>query len=1053
MRLPRWNRRANFVASLTAFLAFIRSVAVAVPALAQGYQPAEATRRMQVADGIEVQLVAAEPLVRQPVAIEFDDRGRLWVVQYLQYPNPEGLQRVQVDRYSRTKYDRVPEPPPRGPRGADRITILEDADGDGRMDKARDFVSGLNLTTGLAFGHGGLFVLNVPYLLFYPDRNRDDVPDSDPEVLLEGFGMEDAHSVANSLTWGPDGWLYGCQGSTVTAEIRGIEFQQGVWRYHPITREFELFCEGGGNAWGLDFDRAGRLLYSTNYGGHVLVHGVQGGYYVKSFGKHGALHNPYAYGYFEHAPHERFRGGHVTVGGIVYQGDLFPAEFRGRYIAGDLLGHGVYWHSIQPRGSTIQTAHGGELLVANDSWFAPTDVTLGPDGAVYASDWHDARTAHPDPDADWDRSNGRIYRIAPRKTAVASPSVAAPSLAAPSLAVLDLARTTTEQLLDRLSHPSQWHVRKARQELVRRLHVGDEADRASVESLRPTLERRATTHADETTALEALWTLDQVSPLDERLARQLLHSPHAAVRAWTIRLLGDRRSLSDELAHALDALAETEPAREVRQQLACSAARFDPRHALPIINAHVNRDLSEDLSDPYLPLLWWWAVERHADVGREEVLKRFVRPSLWNSRLGRDILLPRLVRRYAAERKVENLDSLVRLLAAAPDAPARTTLWIHVLQGWREQSRDPQTDEWLSAARQHAFGVQALAAWRAATIRDGLTPLQLCVALGHESARQTALAEAFDRRLDVDRRLQLLESLRDQPDAAFETPAFELFTSDQPLELRRAALQALARLDSPPLSAKLIAWRQTTPVSPLHGAVCDVLLSRSASARAWLDAVDQGRIPAAAASLEQIRRVALLNDPSLAPLVAKHWGRLEGATREEKLAEVRRLNNDLRAAGGDPQAGRKLFQKHCGVCHVLFGEGAKAGPDLTSANRQDREFLLVSLVDPSSVIRKEYVSLIVETRNGRVLTGLPVERTDAALTLVDAKGERQTVATADIEQVHESPRSLMPDELYRQFKPQELRDLFAYLQSAQPVSPALPSAPSPRSIRPLPRGN
>src|SRR5437660_1106367 len=135
----------------------------------------------------------------------------------------------------------------------------------------------------------------------------------DPDVLLRGFGMDDAHSVANSLTWGPDGWLYGCQGSTVTARIRGIEFQQGVWRYHPITRRFELFCEGGGNSWGLDFDRHGNLLYSTNHGGFVMLHGVQGGYYWKAFGKHGALHNPYAFGYIDHVPHQSSRARPVTV--------------------------------------------------------------------------------------------------------------------------------------------------------------------------------------------------------------------------------------------------------------------------------------------------------------------------------------------------------------------------------------------------------------------------------------------------------------------------------------------------------------------------------------------------------------------------------------------------------------------------------------------------------------------------------------------------------------------------------------------------------------------
>jgi len=345
------NDRRAFVTLSSCHLVILSGVLLSAErAWAQGYPIEKAAQRMTAADGFQVQLVAGEPMIRKPVALEFDDRGRLWVLQYLQYPNPAGLKRVKVDRYSRTVYDRIPEPPPRGPKGADRITILEDIDSQGRARKAKDFLSGLNLATGIAFGHGGVFVLQTPYLLFYPDRDGDDVPDGDPDVLLSGFGMEDAHSVANSLTWGPDGWLYGCQGSTVTANIRGIEFQQGVWRYHPISHRFELFCEGGGNAWGLDFDCHGNLFYSTNHGGFCMVHGVQGGYYWKQFGKHGTLHNPYAYGYFEHVAHRNFRGGHVTVGGIVYQGDSFPERFRGKYLAADLLGHNVYWHALEPLG-------------------------------------------------------------------------------------------------------------------------------------------------------------------------------------------------------------------------------------------------------------------------------------------------------------------------------------------------------------------------------------------------------------------------------------------------------------------------------------------------------------------------------------------------------------------------------------------------------------------------------------------------------------------------------------------------------------------------------
>lgn len=1004
-----------------------------VAAFGQGFSADEAVKRMKVADGFEVSVVASEPLVRQPVAIEFDDRGRLWVIQYLQYPNPEGLKRVQVDRFSRTKYDRVPEPPPKGPRGADRITILDDTDGDGRMDRGRDFIDGLNLTTGIAFGHGGVFVLNVPYLLFYPDKNRDDVPDGDPEVLLSGFGMEDAHSVANSLTFGPDGWLYGCQGSTVTANVRGIEFQQGVWRYHPLMRAFELFCEGGGNSWGLDFDRVGNLFYSTNWGGHVLLHGVQGGYFVKAFAKHGALHNPHAYGFFDHAPHKNFRGGHVTVGGIVYQGDSFPASFRGKYIAGDLLGHGVYWHDIEPRGSTFQTAHGGELLVANDTWFAPTDVTMGPDGAIYVADWHDSRTAHPDPDADWDRSNGRLYRIAAKGTKPAEP--------------IDFAKLSNDELLKLHSHRSQWFVRHARQELAHRAHQSEAPVRAGASqsldstnaspakrppspALRVSLEslrESALNNADETAALEALWSLNVCGGFDEALAFKLLDSPHAAVRMWTVRLLSDpKKAVSTEMAHRLDDFAEQDPSVAVRMQLACTAARLPANQAMPVINANINRDI--DNADPFIPLLWWWAVERHSTStdngvdGRGEVMKRFVRPSLWKSKLGRETLLPRLMRRYAARGTPTDHESCLKLIQAAPNDNERDRLFGALFVGWREAPRESPSEP---APFSSNLAAHVWDRWHLKP--DDNTLLAFALALRNQTAYSQTLREILNSQTDVSRRVTLLGLFAEavEPDAV-EPLLMLIVNSNEPESVRSAALATVSRFSSEEITSRLLTEFALFPAK-LKAQTLDVLLSRRPSATALLKLVDREMLKPSDLTTDQVRRVALFEVAELDALVTKHWGKLGAATREEKLAEVRRLNNDLRAAGSNLEAGKAIYKKHCATCHQLFGEGTKLGPDLTTANRKDRDYLLISLVDPSVVIRKEFLSHIVETRDGRVLNGLVVERTAVRLTIANAKNERVTVATANIEQLRESPVSLMPDDLYRQLKPQELRDLFAYL--------------------------
>jgi len=878
------------------------------------------------------------------------------------------------------------------------------------MDRGRDFIDGLNLATGIAFGHDGVFVLNVPYLLFYPDRNRDDVPDGDPEVLLTGFGMEDAHSVANSLTWGPDGWLYGCQGSTVTANIHGIEFQQGVWRYHPQTHAFELFCEGGGNSWGLDFDSRGNLFYSTNYGGHVLVHGLQGGYFVKSFAKHGELHNPHSYGYFDHAAHQNFRGGHVTVGGIVYQGDSFPEAFRGKYVAGDLLGHGVYWHDIQRQGSTVKTSHGGELLVANDNWFAPTDVIVGPDGAVYVSDWNDRRTAHPDPDADWDRTNGRVYRISAKGTKPTE--------------MLDFSKLDANKLLELHNHPSQWHVRHARQELVRRYANAVPGSESLVATIESRLLEAAVNLTQESTALEALWTLHALNRCDEDLAGQLLGSPHPSVRAWTVRLLGDRRLVSPEMAHRLDEFAEREPAVEVRQQLACTAARLPAHQAMPIINANINRDIDND--DPRLPLLWWWAVERHSVDGRDEVLRRFLRPALWKSKLGRETLLSRLIRRYASEGNRAGLDAVIQLLKAAPDDSARNSLWLPVLQGWQERPNTATIANQIESSPIPEFSDLVLAAWKAQPMDSTL--LKLGIAIGLREPLDAARHAAFDSTVSVAQRMILLDMLGATSDPSLIEPSLELVLTDDAEAVRSAALRVLSRSDDPRIISNLITLHQSSPSAVLQSQIRDVLLGRKEFARAWLTAVDRGELSATATPLEQIRKVASFDDADLDALVAKHWGRLESATPEEKLAEVRRLNNDLRASNGNVDAGQVVFKKHCAACHQIFGEGTKLGPELTSANRRDPDFLLISLVDPNSVIRKEYVSMIVVTKDGRVLTGLPTSRNEAGVTLVNAKNEPVVIPTGDIDELHESPISMMPVDLYRQLTPQDLRDLFAFLQ-------------------------
>ena len=962
---------------------------------AQGYALEEAAGRMTVAEGFTVELVAGEPDVRQPILVKFDDRGRLWVIQYLQYPNPAGLKRVKVDRYSRTVYDRIPKPPPHGPRGADRITILEDTDGDGRADRFKDFVDGLNLATGVAFGHGGVFVIQAPYLLFYPDRNRDDVPDADPEVLLGGFGMEDAQALANHLTWGPDGWLYGLNGSTTTCKIRGIEFQQGVWRYHPITREFELFCEGGGNVYGMTFDAEGNLFYSSN-GTRPSWHGVQGAYYHKAFGKHGELHNPYAFGYFQFVPHENYRGGHVTCGGNFYFGDTFPASFRGTYIATNLLAHEVHWHRFFPSGSTFRSRREGELLISNDTWFAPTDLTVGPDGAIYVCDFHDRRTAHPDPDADWDYRNGRVYRIR-AEGARGAPHV-------------DLHDLSSDELVDRLGETNFWYVRLARRILAERRDG----------SVVPRLRQMALESDDDHLALEALWALNASGGFDDAVALRLLRHRSALVRSWTVRLLGDRREVSAAIQTELVELAREEPSVVVRSQLASTAKRLAADQALPIVWELVLRE--EDVDDAHVPLLLWWAVESKAASDQTAVLDLLTAREAWDAPLVRDVIHGRLMRRYAAEGSEETLSACLRLLEAASSGEHRDRMLAALDQGLGGRRLEAAPETFRAKMAELAQEDRA----------QDVCRLRLALRCGVAGVHERVVELAADAKMSTPDRVSLVGLLGEIGRPSCLPTLIPLLHIDEQHDVEIAVLYAIARFDDNRVPVKVL--KEYPRFSAKLKAIClRVLLSRPHWALAFLNEVDQGKIDPESILVDELRSLASYEDEEIDELVHKHWGRITRGAPEEKLADIRRFNNDLRAFPGHAEAGHPLHTEHCGKCHKLFGEGEEIGPDLTTANRKDQDYMLVSTVDPSSFIRVEYLSVQVLTEDGRILAGLVLEETPTHLTLVDSQREKTTIAKSNIDEIFPSEISQMPEDILTPLSPQELRDLMAYLRSDPPA--------------------
>lgn len=959
--------------------------------------PLEAAKNIRLTEGLEIRLFAAEPMVRQPVSMSFDHRGRLWVLQYLQYPNPNGLSPTAVDEYLRTKYDRVPEPPPRGPKGDDCITILEDTDGDGRADRAKVFLKGLNLASGMALGYDGVFVAQPPYLLFYADRDHDDLPDGDPEVLLKGFGMEDAHAFANSLTWGPDGWLYGAQGSTVTADIRGIGFQQGVWRYHVPTKRFELFAEGGGNTWGIDFDRNGQLFAGGNTT-EPLCHHAQGGYYIKGFGKHGPLHNPFAFGYFNPVKHVGFLGTALTGGCVIYQGGLFPARFSDTCIYPNLRANAMRVATLEPVGSTFSSHYQEDFAVAGDVWFRPVDCLVGPDGALYAADWCDVNISHTNPKdrSQWyppSRNDGRIWRFVPRGT---NPR---------PMSELALEAMSSDKLVDLLSHRNAWYTREARRIL------GERRDDSVVEHLRKLIFAEPDSHL----ALEALWALYVSGGFDEPLAAELLDHPSPAVRGWTVRLLGDDCSAPPALQQKFVELAAKESDVTVRCQLACSAKRLPGEQALPIAAAMLARD--SDAGDTFIPLLIWWAIEDKAVSDRQAVLAIFADKGVWRHPLAGEAVAPRLARRYVGESTPAGWASVCKLLNSAPAAALRDRL-IAAIDAQLAGSRLDEPPAELSDLVAKALADERV---DAAVIRLGLR-LKIAAAL------PKALALIGEPKTPVADRVALIETVGATNHPECVPRMIACLVPAEPAAMQTAALSALQNYTDDAVADALLA-RYASFTSEMKTHARGVLVSRANWAQELVDAVRQGRIDAKEVEIEQVRQMLAHQRPQLQVRIESLWGKVTPATTREKLGKINAVKTMLAKDKGDPARGKPLMTKHCGTCHQLFGEGNKIGPDLTAADRKNLTVLVPNVVDPSAVIRPEFVAYTLATSDGRVLTGLLAESTADSVTLLDAKNVRTTINRADIDELEPMAASLMPERILDPLSDEEIRDLFAYLQS------------------------
>lgn len=969
---------------------------------------------------LDVQVALKEPEVRQPLYVEFDERGRMWVTQYIQYPEPAGIKLVTWDRHLRAIYDQDPPPPPfTTPEhqkfiGKDKITIHEDTDGDGIYESGKTFMDGLNIVTSTAQDRDGVWVMNPPYLLFVPDRNKDDVPDSDPVVHLSGFGLEDTHSVANSLKWGPDGWLYGVTGSTVTARVK-VHFDptfkplkffgQTVWRYHPEDYRFELFAEGGWNNFGLEFDDHGRIFSGTN-GGMQAVYFYQGGYYQKGFGKHGPHNNPYAFDYLGGLP---LKGDtrRMVHQWIIYGGGAIP-EYKDVLLGVNPLSNFVMAISRHGSGNDLRTEEVHKTVATDHKWFRPVHITPGPDGALYLSDFYDARITHLDPRDNWDREHGRIYRIH--------------SNTAPKFSMPDLTRLAPEKLVTFLHHENRWF-----RETARRLLVENEAT-----STFSQLSDMLISGSDQS-GLEALWVLHRLNLMNPKLWNAALTHDFFPVRMWGIRLQGDStEELSADNARGWLNIARSESHPEVIAQLLCSARRQSNSIRNQVLDILFHRDYVAD--DQVVKFLSWWASEESYRSDASGLLRMLSEGNHFaGSQLFRDGVFPNLVRRAAADPTGDNLDMLAFILRNVEDGPLLSKAVDAMEKSLSGRSLREVPNSLASSLTQLStrFGDNT-----------NVLALALKIAGNQKDIQSKAINLVRNKQIEPGERLRVFRALTGVEEQSL-TQASQSIAIDS-TELPDIRRQALNYLKSNP--DQVVVSSLLNRLGSGDSMEQEIMLALTGYSR-WADslvkAIIKGQVDK---SVVDSRGMVQLNQTlgathasQLSEIWPESFKKTVKASSEQMEKDISEVRAILNSHVGREESGRDVFNRICAACHKMDGAGGVIGPDLTGYERDNLDYLLTAIIDPNLAIREEYELIHVRTGKsgdasevGSVYSGFPGASDDDIMILRDLTGAEIEISRSTILGIDRSPVSLMPEGLLKSLKPQESADLFKFLQKQKP---------------------
>lgn len=976
----------------------------------------EAARSFKMPPGFKVSVFASEPDVRQPIAMTFDSRGRLWVAENYTY----GEAKVRYDTNL-----------------SDRVLIFEDTNNDGRFDKRTVFFDRAKVLTSVEVGHGGVYLVCPPRLLFIPDRNHDDVPDGEPEVLLDGFDVTGGnyHTFANGLRWGPDGWLWGRVGISNTPRIgrpgtpeaERIHINGGIWRYHPTRRVVEAVCHGTTNPWGNDWNEVGEPFFINTVIGH-LWHAILGAHFKLMYGDDT---NPHSYGFIDqHADHYHFDtgagwtksraamdgssfasgsdslgGGHAHTGLMIYQGNNWPEEYRGKLFTLNFHGRRINVERLARQGSGYVGKHDRDFLTVGDPWFRGMDLIQGPDGGVFISDWSDTGECH---DSDGvHRSSGRIYKVTygnPKPPAFG-----------------DLASLTDKKLLPVLFDRNEWLARHARQVLADRFVETRKTPAIAME-----LGRAFEKEKEVPQKLRALWSLDAIGGVsNEWLLKQTRHTDEY-IRSWAVRLLADRvaadgahgvtRPTSVVVADRFAELARKDSSHLVRLYLASALQKLPMNSRRNLALALVHH--AEDVGDHNLGLMLWFGIEPLVSAEPESGVELAMASE------------HRIVRQFIARRFAEDIetkpDSLSLLLTQVQKNGDAFTLQAQdILRGMSEALRG-----WRKTRPPASWAVFAA---RASNVNDPEITTRvrdLGVLFGDGRALGDVRHILTDTAADPAVRHNALRTMLDNK--ADLAPLLKQLLNEE--SMRTDATIGLLEIGDPDAPTLAVNRYQTAPVRD-HDPLLGAMVTRSTAAKALLEAIADKRIPRTDLTPFHARQIASLNDTALTKRLGDVWGFVR-TTDAEKRASSARLRQELSPEflkSADLGHGRQLFTQACAPCHKLYGEGGNVGPDLTGSGRANVDYLLENIVDPSTVVSADYRMTIATLKDERVLNGVLRDQNARTVSILSQTG-LTTIERTEIESLQDSALSVMPEGLLESLKPEDRRDLIGYLMHPQQVA-------------------